>query len=165
MPLLLTGCGLTQKISDSTSSAVKSVFYKQVNVLHLDVTARAELNTDERENSSRSQPVMVWVYQLSDRKAFDKRVYQQLVTESEEADGDERLASRSLVVKPGADVSLDMPMDDKAQFIAVVGLFRAPDMVKNDWKLVLRRDDFDPDKPRIIGASHNRLTLKPLKDD
>ena len=46
MPLLLTGCGLTQKISDSTSSAVKSVFYKQVNVLHLDVTARAELNTD-----------------------------------------------------------------------------------------------------------------------
>lgn len=35
MPLLLTGCGLTQKISDSTSSAVKSVFYKQVNVLHL----------------------------------------------------------------------------------------------------------------------------------
>ena len=87
MPLLLTGCGLTQKISDSTSSAVKSVFYKQVNVLHLDVTARAELNTDERENTSLSQPVMVWVYQLSDRKAFDKRVYQQLVTESEEAAG------------------------------------------------------------------------------
>ncbi|PLO63192.1 type VI secretion system lipoprotein TssJ, partial [Klebsiella michiganensis] len=56
MPLLLTGCGLTQKISDSTSSAVKSVFYKQVNVLHLDVTARAELNTDERENTSLSQP-------------------------------------------------------------------------------------------------------------
>ncbi|MGE5989734.1 type VI secretion system lipoprotein TssJ [Klebsiella michiganensis] len=165
MPLLLTGCGLTQKISDSTSSAVKSVFYKQVNVLHLDVTARAELNTDERENTSLSQPVMVWVYQLSDRKAFDKRVYQQLVTESEEAAGDERLASRSLVVKPGADVSLDMPMDEKTQFIAVVGLFRAPDMVKNDWKLVLRRDDLDPDKPRIIEASHNRLTLKPLKDD
>ncbi|ENE4832702.1 type VI secretion system lipoprotein TssJ [Klebsiella michiganensis] len=165
MPLLLTGCGLTQKISDSTLSAVKSVFYKQVNVLHLDVTARAELNTDERENTSLSQPVMVWVYQLSDRKTFDKRVYQQLVTESEEAAGDERLASRSLVVKPGADVSLDIPMDEKAQFIAVVGLFRAPDMVKNDWKLVLRRDDLDPDKPRIIEASHNRLTLKPLKDD
>lgn len=58
-----------------------------------------------------------------------------------------------------------MPMEAAAQFVAVVGLFRAPDMVKNDWKLVLTRDDLDPDKPRIIEASHNRLTLLPLKED
>lgn len=165
LPLLLAGCGLTQKISDGTSSVVKSVFYKQVKTLHLDVTARDELNTDERENTSLSQPVMVRVYQLRDRKTFDKLVYQQLVMEGDDAAGDELLASRSLVIKPGADVSLDMPMDEKAQFVAVVGLFRAPDMAKNDWKLVLTRDDLDPDKPRIIEASHNRLTLQPLKDD
>ncbi|HBM3126150.1 TPA: type VI secretion system lipoprotein TssJ, partial [Klebsiella oxytoca] len=43
--------------------------------------------------------------------------------------------------------------------------FRAPDMVRNDWKLVLRRDDLDPDKPRVIEASQHRLTLQPKKDD
>lgn len=165
LPLLLTGCGLTQKIGDGTSSVMKSVFYKEVKTLHLDVTARSELNTDDSENPSLSQPVMVRVYQLKDRKAFDRIVYQQLVTEGDDAAGDELLASRSLVVKPGADVSLDMPMEEAAQFVAVVALFRAPDMAKNDWKLVLTRDDLDPDKPRIIEASNNRLTLQQLKED
>lgn len=58
-----------------------------------------------------------------------------------------------------------MPLDEQAQFVAVVALFRAPDMAKNDWKLVLARDDLDPDRPRIIEAGHNRLILQPLKDD
>ncbi|MBZ7658377.1 type VI secretion system lipoprotein TssJ [Klebsiella oxytoca] len=165
IPLMLTGCGLTQKISDGTSSVVKSVFYKPVKTLHLDVTGRAELNTDERENASFSQPVMVWVYQLRDRKVFDQLLYQQLASEGDNAAGNELLASHSLVVKPGADASLDMPMDERTQFIAVVGLFRAPDMVRNDWKLVLRRDDLEPDKPRVIEASQHRLTLQPKKYD
>ncbi|MIE71815.1 type VI secretion system lipoprotein TssJ [Salmonella enterica subsp. diarizonae] len=165
VPLLLAGCGLTQKISDGTSSVVKSVFYKQVKILRLDVTARAELNNDEQENASLSRPVMVRVYQLRDRRVFDKTVYQQLVTEGDVAAVGALPGSRSLVVKPGSDVSLDMPMDDKARFVAVVALFRAPDMVKNDWKLVLTREELDPDKPRVIEASHNRLTLQPVKED
>ncbi|AUJ81507.1 type VI secretion system lipoprotein TssJ [Enterobacter cancerogenus] len=165
LPLLLSGCGLTQKVSDGTSAMVKSVFYKQVKTLHLDFTAREALNTDAQENTSLSQPVMVRVYQLKDRKLFDKLVYQQLVQEGDNAVDDVLLASRSLVMKPGADASLDMPLDEKAQFVALVGLFRAPDMTKNDWKLVLTRDDLDPDKPRIIEASNNRLTLQPLKED
>lgn len=165
LPLLLAGCGLTQKITDGTSSAMKSVFYKEVKTLRLDFTARAELNTDQSENISHSQPVMVRIYQLGDRKEFDKTVYQQLVTEGIDAAGNDLLASRSLVVKPGSDISLDMPMQENAQFVAIVGLFRAPDMAKNNWRLVLTRDDLDPDKPRIIEASNNRLTLQPIKED
>ncbi|VUS72083.1 type VI secretion system lipoprotein TssJ [Klebsiella pasteurii] len=165
LPALLTGCGLTQSVSDGTSSAMKSIFYKQVKTLHLDITARQALNTDGQENISLSQPLMVRVYQLRDRKTFDKTVYQQLLTQGDDAPETEILASRSLVVKPGEDASLDMPLVEKAQFVAVVGLFRQPDMVKNDWKLVLAREDLDPDSPRVIEAGHNRLTLQPLKDD
>lgn len=165
LPLLLAGCGLTQTIGDGTASMVKSVFYKQVKTLRLDFTARAELNTDEQENATLSQPVMVRVYQLKDRKLFDKMVYQQLLAQDDEAVSEEILASRSLVVKPQASVSLDMPMQEQAQFVAVVALFRAPDMAKDSWRLVLTRDDLDPDKPRVIEASHNRLTLQPLKED
>ncbi|AOE97645.1 type VI secretion system-associated lipoprotein, partial [Enterobacter cloacae] len=107
----------------------------------------------------------VRVYQLKDRKIFDKTVYQQLLKEGETILKADLLASRDVVVKPGGDVSLDMPMEEGAKFVAVVGLFRHPDMVNNTWKQVLRHEDLDPDKPRILEAGNNHLTLQPRKDD
>lgn len=163
--LLLTACGLTQKVSDGTSSAMNSIFHKQVKTLHLDITAREALNTNAKENNSLSEPVMVRVYQLKDRKAFDKTVYPQLVNDAESALGADLLASRSMVVNPGTDASLNMPMDDNTQYVAVVGLFRQPDQAKNDWRLSLTRDDLDPDSPRIVEADNNHLSLRPLKED
>ncbi|CCK06844.1 type VI secretion system lipoprotein TssJ [Cronobacter sakazakii] len=163
LPLLLSGCGLTQKISDGASSAINAVFHKQVKTLHLDFTAREALNTDERESGSLSEPVMIRVYQLRDSKAFDKAVYEQLVKDDEETLGDSVLASRDVVVKPGGDANLNMPMHEEAQFVAVVGLFRHPDTAKNHWKLLLTRDDLDPDEVRVIEPCDNRLTLLPME--
>lgn len=165
LALLLGGCGLTQKVSDGTSSAMKSLFYKQVKTLHLDFSAREALNTDERESGSLSEPVMVRVYELKDSKTFDKAVYEQLVKEGEDTLGDSLLASRDVVIKPGGDANLNMPMHEDAQFVAVVGLFRHPDTEKNHWKLLLTRDDLDPDTARIIEPGDNSLTLLARKDD
>lgn len=161
----LTGCGVTQGISDSTKSAYTAIFHKKIKVLHLDFTAREALNTDARETNSLSEPVVVRVYQLKDRKTFDRMVYQQLLKDGETLLKTDLLASRDVVVKPGGDVNLDMPMEEDAQFVAVVGLFRHPDMVNNTWKQVIQRDDLDPDKPRILEAGNNHLKLQPLKDD
>jgi len=44
-------------------------------------------------------------------------------------------------------------------------MFMAPDQENNTWRLVITRDELDPDTPRIIEASNNSLTLQPLKDD
>jgi len=165
LALSLTGCGVTQSVADGTKSVYTSLFYKKIKSLHLDFTAREALNTDARESNSLSEPVVVRVYQLKDRTAFDKTVYQQLLQGGETVLKDELLASRDVVVKPGGDASLDMPMEEDAQFVAVVGLFRHPDMVNNTWKRVIKRDDLDPDKPRILEAGNNQLTLQPLKDD
>lgn len=168
LPLLafsLTGCGVTQGITDGTKSAFNAVFYKKIKVLHLDLTAREALNTDSRESNSLSEPLVVRVYQLKDRKTFDKTVYQQLLKDGDITLKDDLLATRDVVVKPGGDANLDMPMEEGAQFIAVVGLFRHPDMVNNTWRQVLKREDLDPDKPRILEAGNNYLTLQPLKDD
>ncbi|RKQ41419.1 type VI secretion system lipoprotein TssJ [Enterobacter sp. R1(2018)] len=161
----LTGCGVTQSVTDGTKSAFTAVFYKKIKVLHLDFTAREALNTDSRESNSLSEPVVVRVYQLKDRKTFDKSVYQQLLNDGETVLGADLLASRDVVVKPGGDANLDMPMEEDAQFVAVAGLFRHPDMVNNTWKLVIQREELDPDKPRILEAGNNHLTLQPLKDD
>lgn len=161
----LTGCGVTQGITDGTKSAFNAVFYKKIKVVHLDFTAREALNTDSRESNSLSEPVVIRIYQLKDRKTFDKTVYQQLLKDGETILKADLLATRDVVVKPGGDANLDMPMEEGAQFVAVVGLFRHPDMVNNTWKLVLKREDLDPDKARILEAGNNHLTLQPLKDD
>ncbi|GKW01201.1 type VI secretion system lipoprotein TssJ [Pectobacterium carotovorum] len=168
LPLLafsLAGCGLTQGVTDGTKSAFNAVFYKKIKVLRLDFTAREALNTDSRESNSLSEPVVVRIYQLKDRKTFDKTVYQQLLQDGGTILKDDLLASRDVVVKPGGDANLDMPMEEDAQFVAVVGLFRHPDMVNNTWKHVIQREDLDPDKPRILEAGNNHLTLQPLKDE
>ncbi|MEN4561397.1 type VI secretion system lipoprotein TssJ [Pantoea agglomerans] len=168
LPLLafsLASCGVTQSVTDGTKSAFNAVFYKKIKVLHLDFTAREALNTDSRESNSLSEPVVVRVYQLKDRKTFDKMVYQQLLKDGETILKADLLATRDVVVKPGGDANLSMPMEEEAKYVAVVGLFRHPDMVNNTWKLVTEHEDLDPDKPRILEAGNNHLTLQPLKDD
>lgn len=168
LPLLafsMVGCGVTQSITDGTKSAFNAVFYKKIKVLHLDFTAREALNTDSRESNSLSEPVVVRIYQLKDRKTFDKTVYQQLLKDGETVLNADLLASRDVVVKPGSDANLNMPMEADAQFVAVVGLFRHPDMVNNSWKLVIGREELEPDKPRILEAGNNHLTLQPIKDN
>lgn len=162
--LLLSGCGLTQAVTDSTVSATKSIFYKQIKVLHLDFTAREALNTDASESNSASQPVLVRVYQLRDDKLFQKTVYQQLAGDGDDALKDDLLSSRNVVIKPGTAASLDMPMEKDAKFVAVVGLFRNPDLTKDQWRLVLSREELDPDKARTIELGNNNLTLIPVKD-
>lgn len=165
MAFSLTGCGVTQGVTDGTKSVFNAVFYKKIKVLHLDLTAREALNTDNRESNSLSEPVIVRIYQLIDRKTFDKTVYHQLLQDGDTILKADLLANRDVVVKPGGDVSLNMPMEAGAQFVAVAGLFRHPDMVNNTWKLVIQREELDPDKPRILEAGSNNLMLKPLKDE
>lgn len=164
LALGLGGCGLTQSVTDGTKSAFNSVFYKSIRVLHIDITAREALNTDAHENNALSLPVIIRVYQLKDRKVFDKTTYQQLLSDGEVLLKDDVLASRDLVIKPGGDASLDMPMEEKTKYVAVVGLFRNPDVTKNSWKQVLEREELDPDKPRVLEAGSNGLTLIPVEE-
>ncbi|EOI3187098.1 type VI secretion lipoprotein TssJ, partial [Salmonella enterica] len=64
----------------------------------------------------------------------------------------------------GNTVSLDMLLDEKAQYVALVAQFRSPDARKNDWRLVLTRDDLDPDKARTVSLEGNSLMLKTSDD-
>jgi type VI secretion system protein VasD len=143
----LTGCGVAQGVTEGARTVYTAVFYKKINVLHLDFTAREALNTDSRESHPQSEPVVLRVYQLKDRKAFDKTVYQQLLQDDSSILKDDLLASRDVVLKPGGDVGLDMPMEEGAKFVAVAGLFRHPDMDNYTWKRVLSREELEPDKP------------------
>ncbi|STM60733.1 putative type VI secretion protein [Escherichia coli] len=75
--LSLSGCGLTQRVADGTVSATKSLFYRQIKTLHLDIRAREAINT-----SAAGIPlsVVVRIYQLKDNRSFDSADYQALFT-------------------------------------------------------------------------------------
>ena len=47
---LLSGCGAWQSVSDASSSAYHAVFFKQVKVLNIDLSAREALNPDDAED-------------------------------------------------------------------------------------------------------------------
>lgn len=58
---LLTGCGLTQKVTDGTVAVTKSIFYRQVKTLHLDIQAREGVNNNAK---GASLATVVRIYQL-----------------------------------------------------------------------------------------------------
>lgn len=158
---LLTGCGLTQTVTDGTVNLTKSIFYKKIKTLHLDFQPRTAINADGAQTPLAT---MLRVYQLKDRQAVDAADYQTLLRNADAALKDDVLASKSLLVMPKGSVTLNMPMDEEAQFVAVVALFNRPDITEDRWRLVLSRDDLDPDQPRIIELGDGWLSLVPLKE-
>ncbi|WP_434610967.1 type VI secretion system lipoprotein TssJ [Pseudomonas sp. R1-7] len=162
MALALGGCGLTQTVTHGTASAAETVFHRQVKTLHLDFNARATLNTDTADMSVLSLPTLVRVYQLRDSKALDLATYEGLVSGDEGLLDGALLDKRAVVVKPGAGAQLSVPMDPQARVVALVGLFRSPDAQSDTWRLMLTRDDLDPDRARLIEMGDNQLTLRPL---
>lgn len=158
---LLTACGLTQAVSDGTVSATKAIFYKKIKVLHLDFEPRAAINADEAQAPLAT---MVQVYQLKDRQKVDAADYQKLLRDADNTLKEDIVASKSLLVMPKGSATLNMPMNEDAKFVAVVGLFNRPDIRNNTWKLVLSLDELDPDKPRTIELDNGWLTLIPVKE-
>ncbi|VVO04159.1 type VI secretion system lipoprotein TssJ [Pseudomonas fluorescens] len=159
---LLGGCGLTQTVTDSTTSTAKAIFYKQVETLHLDFSGRAAMNTDVANMGALSVPTLVRVYQLRDSKALEKATYDSLLSDDDSVLGVDLLDQRAMVVKPGEGAQLNVPMDKNAQFVAVVALFRQPDTRMHTWRLTMARDDLEPDRARVIELGDNRLALRPL---
>jgi type VI secretion system protein VasD len=160
--VLLSACGVTQSVTDATTSTTEAIFYKQVKTLHLDLSGRAALNTAGIDMNALSVPTLVRVYQLRDRKVLEKANYDSLLSQDEHVLSADLLDKRTLVVKPDQGAQLNIPLDKQARYIAVVALFREFDNRADTWRLTLARDDLDPDRVRVIELGDNRLTLRPL---
>jgi type VI secretion system protein VasD len=153
---LLGGCGLAQSVTDGTVDAARAIFYKKIKVLHLDFEPRAAINADRNQTPFAT---MVRVYQLKERKNIDSADYQALLNNADATLGEEVLASKAVLVMPEGRVSLNMPMDADAQFVAVVALFHQPDLKNDKWRVVLSRDELDADKARVLALGDGWLNL------
>ncbi|MBB5406948.1 type VI secretion system protein VasD [Paraburkholderia sp. HC6.4b] len=141
--LLLSACGAWQSVSDTTSSAYHSVFFRQVKVLDVDLTARAELNPDD---AGRSTSLAVRVYQLKDRKLFDGVSYDDLLKNDRTVLAQDLQASMAAVVNPGASVSLSQPMQADTKYVAIVAFYRNPGN-GDGWKYVIIKKKLSADAP------------------
>lgn len=159
--LILAGCGLTQKVTDGTVAVTQSIFYKQVKTLHLDIRAREGVNSNA---AGVALSTVVRIYQLKDRKAFDSTDYASLFATDSQALKADLLTEKDIRLRPGEAVTVDMPMEASARFVAVVAMFLTPDEDNNSWRLVLSRDDLDPDDARQIELNQQTIMLQPLKD-
>ncbi|MEY8711528.1 type VI secretion system-associated lipoprotein [Mangrovibacter phragmitis] len=160
--VLLAGCGLAQNVSNGSAAVTKSIFYKQVKTLRLDIRAREAVNPND---SGVALPTVVRIYQLKDRTAFDRTDYLSLFTHSGQVLKTDLLAEKEVRLQPGGTVMVSMPINESTQYVAVAGMFLSPDQVNNTWRVVLSRNDLHPDKFRIIEAGNNQLVLRGIKGD
>lgn len=141
--LLVSACGAWQTVSDSTSSAYRAVFYKQVKVLNVDLTARASVNPDE---AMRSTSVAVRVYQLKDRKIFDKASYDDLLKNDKTILAQDLQDSVATVVNPGASASVSQTMQRDTEYVGIVAFYRNPDS-NGAWRQVVSKKKLSANAP------------------
>lgn len=141
--LLLSACGAWQSVSDTTSNAYHAVFFRQVKVLNVDLSARDALNPDD---AGRATSVAVRVYQLRDRKLFDGASYNDLLKNDRTVLAQDLLDSMAAVLNPGASASLSQPMNADSKYVAIVAFYRNPGD-GGGWKYVIEKKKLDADKP------------------
>ncbi|RKS84470.1 type VI secretion system protein VasD [Orbus hercynius] len=157
---ILSGCGAAQSVSEGTASVAKAIFVWDVRTVHLDFTARAELNTDDNNKSS---PVVIRIYQLSDPQSFNSAPYPALVDGDQDALGSALLASKEIVLKPDTALSVDTPFDKNANYVGIVALFKEPDLKANSWRILLKRSDLHINDARAIKV--NKFALELVAED
>ncbi|MGO2335873.1 type VI secretion system lipoprotein TssJ [Providencia sp.] len=160
--LNLTGCGLTQMIGDGTSDVAKSIFYKQIKVVHLDFVAREALNNDD---NGTSLSTIIRVYQLKNADSFNNSDYATLFAKDSEVLKSSLLIQKDIRIRPGESISLDMPLEEGAEFVAIAVMFNNPDLITDDWRVVIPKKRLLPDEPRKLVLLEQTMTLNPLGSD
>jgi type VI secretion system protein VasD len=154
--LPLTGCGAVQKVGNATVDVTKSVFVWDVKTLHVDFTARSELNLDDDFHPT---SVVLRIYQLKNDMSFKAATYQSLADNDVEILGDSLLATKEVILKPSSSLSLDVPLEDDTKFVGMIALYKDPDLTQDNWRLLLKRKDLNIMKAKQIEVSQYKLIL------
>ena len=75
------------------------------------------------------------------------------------------LAQKDVLIRPGESVTVDIPLEKEAQYVAVAGMFISPEQSEDSWRVVLRREDLDPDKARVLELNTRTLALLAQEDE
>ncbi|MDI2111750.1 type VI secretion system lipoprotein TssJ [Commensalibacter nepenthis] len=159
--LILSGCSSSKKdVQQASVNEPKKA--RHIKELYLQFNTDKELNLNQDK-----QPlsVMVRIYQFKDNQAFLQSNYKELLKEKNNDIKQNTLNQYDIILKPNEKILLHRPLEKDSIYIAIVAFFRNPDLEKNNWKIIIRRDYLFKKKPRIIEISSNKLSLEPTKKE
>ncbi|CAM2172348.1 type VI secretion system protein VasD [Paraburkholderia sacchari] len=162
----MAGCGVAQALGDGVVNAAKWAFTARVKTMSVDLNGRASLNADAQ---GKSLSTVVRFYQLKDGSTFAQLNYIQLQSDDLDLLKADLLATKDVVLQPGASASIAEPMNPDAQVVGVVAFFREPAQ-GGTWKLAIPKKQWKKTDPVKIEASANELVLvgadaQPVKHD
>lgn len=149
------GCGVAQAVKDSTVSVAQWIFTTRVRAMNVDLAARTSMNEDA---GGRPLSTVVRLYQLKDTTTFSQLSYVQLQTNDLELLKADLLATKDVVMRPGASASVSEPMNKDAQAVGVVAFFREPSQ-DSVWKLTIPKKQWKATDPVKIEVSGRELVL------
>ena len=97
--------------------------------------AKSNINPDD---SGRSSPLVVRVYELSSADSFRDASFFELYDDAKAALEDDLLGSTEVIVRPGREFIHELRLHKATTYLGVIGAFR--DIENADWKMTLRAD-------------------------
>lgn len=98
-------------------------------MLRVDLAATNTLNPDLKGDPL---PVVVRVYQLTDKGAFESATFNQLWKSDQAALGKTLLTRNEVIINPGSKSKVELDRNDKTRYVGVVAIFRNP--VEQKWR-------------------------------
>ena len=96
---------------------------------------KVELQSNQGLNPNRqgeSLPVVVRVYQLNDKGAFESATFNQLWKQDEGVLGGTMLTRSEIVLNPSTNNKVELDRHDQAKYVGIVAIFRNP--IDRKWK-------------------------------
>jgi type VI secretion system protein VasD len=152
---LVTGCGVAQALKSAALHVSQSPGAPLAKTITFDLAAQPLINPDPD-----GQPLSVALrfYQLTDVTTFAELTYVQFQRSDQKLLKDDLLATKDVILRPGASTRITEPMNEATQFVGVIAFFREPSQDKT-WKLAIARERGDEAAVVRIEADGDELRL------
>ncbi len=125
----------------------------------VDLTSDAELNPDRK---GVPLPVVVRVYQLNDKGAFESATFNQIWKNDEGILGGTLLTRNELILNPASKSKVELDRHEQAKYVGVVAVFRNP--VDRKWRAMRElSDNFVSNKLSLSSSFDVSLTGNTLR--
>jgi len=123
-------------------------------MVHVDISSNAELNPDKKGDPL---PVVVRVYQLNDKGAFESATFNQIWKNDEGILGGTLLTRNEIILNPASKDKVELDRHEQAKYVGVVAVFRNP--VDRRWRAMRElRDDIITKKLSLSSSFDVSLT-------
>ena len=142
---LVVGCGATRYVDTPTETVT--------------LAATSEVNPNLE---GRASPVVVRIYQLSERTTFDTLDFEGAFRNAESLLGNKLKSSKRLVLRPGESAQHIIELASNASHVAIVAAYRDIDAAR--WKLVYKVNPNWYSSHRVALTAEGLVQGKPNSD-